>query len=180
MNSKDLSLNLLWYSITWSSNHLSPRTVLPLFLLRFGLFATSRFSAITLVRIWRRDSCEMNKAHKLWRNFENLLRQNTSHNCYHSISVITRRTRYLVRQLDVRLLSRNNGVTGNLTLIYLVVMATKKARSSAKAVVTRKINEIIALMTDEGNVEEVNKNLANYWKLLTNFKPYTKHFTKNL
>ena len=59
-------------------------------------------------------------------------------------------------------------------------MATKKARSSAKAVVTRKINEIIALMTDEGNVEEVNKNLANYWKLLTNFKPYTKHFTKNL
>ena len=47
MNSKDLSLNLLWYSITWSSNHLSPRTVLPLFLLRFGLFATSRISAIT-------------------------------------------------------------------------------------------------------------------------------------
>ena len=64
---------------------------------------------------------------------------------------------YLVLQPDVRLLSRNNRVTGNLTLIYLVVMATKKARSSAKAVVTRKINEIIALMTDEGNVEEVNK-----------------------
>ena len=69
-----------------------------------------------------------------------------------SLSVITRRTRHLVRQPDVRLLSRNNWVTGNLTLIYLVVMATKKARSSAKAVVTRKINEIIALITDEGNV----------------------------
>ena len=125
MNSKDLSLNLLWYSITWSSNHLSPRTVLPLFLLRFGLFATSRISAITLVRICRRDLCEMNKGHKLWRNLENLLRHITSHNRYHSISVITRRTRYLVRQPDVRLLSRNNWVTGNLTLIDLVVMATE-------------------------------------------------------
>ena len=90
-----------------------------------------------------------------------------------SLSVITRRTRHLVRQSDVRLLSRNNWVTGNLTLIYLVVIATKKVPSSAKAVVTRKMNEIIAVMTDEGNVEEVNKNQANYWKLLTNFKPYT-------
>ena len=54
MNSKDLSLNLLWYSITWSSNHLSPRTVLPLFLLRFGLFATSRILAITVTtcKLW--------------------------------------------------------------------------------------------------------------------------------
>ena len=36
-------------------------------------------------------------------------------------------------------------------------MATKKARSSPKAVVTMEINEIIALMIDEGNVEEVKK-----------------------
>ena len=95
-----------------------------------------------IIRIWQQDLCEMNKGHKLWKNLENLLRQNTSHNCYHSISVITPCARYLVRQPDVCLLSRNNWVTGNLTLIYLVVMATKKAHSSTRAVVTRKINEI--------------------------------------
>ena len=38
-------------------------------------------------------------------------------------------------------------------------MATKKAHSSTRAVVTRKINEIIVLMTELGNVEEVNKKI---------------------
>ena len=36
-------------------------------------------------------------------------------------------------------------------------METKKARGAAKGVVTRKINEITDLMTDENNVDEVNR-----------------------
>ena len=59
-------------------------------------------------------------------------------------------------------------------------MATKKVRSSAKAVVTRKINEIIALMTDEGNVEEVNKKLLELLEAFHKFPAIHEAFHKNL
>ena len=67
-----------------------------------------------------------------------------------------------------------------MTLIYLVVMATKKARSSAKAVVTGKINEIIALMTDEGNVEEVNKKSGELLEAFDKFQAIHETFHKEL
>ena len=59
-------------------------------------------------------------------------------------------------------------------------MATKKARSSAKAVVTRKINEIIALMTDEGNVEEVNKKSGELLEAFDKFQAIHEAFHKEL
>ena len=59
-------------------------------------------------------------------------------------------------------------------------MATKKARSSAKAVVTRKINEIIALMTDEGNVEEVNKKSGELLEAFDKFQAIHETFHKEL
>ena len=40
-------------------------------------------------------------------------------------------------------------------------METKKARSSAKGIVTKRIEEISGLMTDESNVDEVMKKLEN-------------------
>ena len=59
-------------------------------------------------------------------------------------------------------------------------MATKKARSSAKAVVTRKINEIIALMTDKGNVEEVNKKSGELLEAFDKFQAIHEAFHKEL
>ena len=38
-------------------------------------------------------------------------------------------------------------------------METKKARGIAKGVVTRKLNEITDLMTDENNVDGVNRKI---------------------
>ena len=38
-------------------------------------------------------------------------------------------------------------------------METKRARGIAKGVVTRKINEITHLMSDENNVDEVNRKI---------------------
>ena len=38
-------------------------------------------------------------------------------------------------------------------------METKKARGIVKGVVTRNINEITDLMTDENNVDEVNRKI---------------------
>ena len=57
---------------------------------------------------------------------------------------------------------------------------TKKARSSAKAVVTRKINEIIALMTNEGNVEEVNKKSGELLEAFDKFQAIHEAFHKEL
>ena len=59
-------------------------------------------------------------------------------------------------------------------------MGTKKARSSARAVVTRKINEIIALMTDEGNVEEVNKKSGELLEPFDKFQATHEAFQKEL
>ena len=59
-------------------------------------------------------------------------------------------------------------------------MGTKKARSSARAVVTRKINEIIALMTDEGNVKEVNKKSGELLEPFDKFQATHEAFQKEL
>ena len=59
-------------------------------------------------------------------------------------------------------------------------MATKKARSSAKAVITTKINEIIALMTDEGNVEEVNRKSSELLEASDKFQAIHEAFHTEL
>ena len=59
-------------------------------------------------------------------------------------------------------------------------MATKKARSSAKAVITTKINEIIALMTDEGNVEEVNRKSSELLEAFDKFQAIHEAFHTEL
>ena len=59
-------------------------------------------------------------------------------------------------------------------------MATKKARSSAKAAVTREISEIITLMIDEGNVEEVNKNSGKLLQAFDKFQAIHEAFHKEL
>ena len=61
-----------------------------------------------------------------------------------------------------------------------MTLATKKARSSAKAVVTRKINEIIALMTNEGNVGEVNKKSGELLEAFDKFQATHEAFHKEL
>ena len=59
-------------------------------------------------------------------------------------------------------------------------MVTKKVCSSVKAVVTRKINEIITLMTDEGNVEGVNRKSGELLEAFNKFQPIQETFHKEL
>ena len=77
--------------------------------------------------------------------FATQLRHKTSRN-HHSTPLIevTTRCQFVITSI-------NSG------LIDLIAMETKKAHGIAKGVVTRKINEITNLMTDENNVDEVNK-----------------------
>ena len=59
-------------------------------------------------------------------------------------------------------------------------MATKKARSSAKAVVTRKIKEFIVVMTDEDNVDGVNRNSRELLGAFDRFQAVQVAFHKEL
>ena len=49
-------------------------------------------------------------------------------------------------------------------------METKKARSSAKGIVTKRIEEISGLMTDESNVDEVMKKLDELEEVFKKFQ----------
>ena len=58
-------------------------------------------------------------------------------------------------------------------------METKRARGIAKGVVTRKINEITDLMTDENNVDEVNRKI-NELKAFEKFQAAHRTFHSEL
>ena len=49
-------------------------------------------------------------------------------------------------------------------------METKRARGAARAVVTRKVKEIIELMKDENNLELVNEKSARLQEAFENFR----------
>lgn len=59
-------------------------------------------------------------------------------------------------------------------------METKKARGIAKGVVTRKINEITDLMTDENNADEVNKKANELKDAFENFQAAHRTFHSEL
>ena len=59
-------------------------------------------------------------------------------------------------------------------------METKKARGIAKGVVTRKINEITNLLTDENNVDEVNKKANELKEAFENFHAVHRTFHSQL
>ena len=58
-------------------------------------------------------------------------------------------------------------------------MATKNACSSAKAVVTRKVNEIVALMTNKGNVEKGNIKSVELLEAFDKFQAIREAFHKD-
>ena len=59
-------------------------------------------------------------------------------------------------------------------------METKKARSSAKSIVTKKIKEISGLMTDEGNADEVLKKSAELEQAFKKFQEAHEAFHRQL
>ena len=59
-------------------------------------------------------------------------------------------------------------------------METKRARGIAKGVVTRKINEITDLMTDESNVDEVNKKANELKEAFEKFQAAHRTFHSEL
>ena len=59
-------------------------------------------------------------------------------------------------------------------------METKKGRGITKGVVTRKINEITNLMTDENNVDEVNKKANELKEAFENFHAVHRIFHSQL
>ena len=59
-------------------------------------------------------------------------------------------------------------------------METKRARGIAKGVVTRKINEITDLMTDENNVDEVNRKINELKEAFENFQAAHRTFHSEL
>lgn len=58
-------------------------------------------------------------------------------------------------------------------------MATKNAYSSAKAVITRKVNEIVALMTNNGNVEKGNIKSVEVLEAFDKFQAIREAFHKD-
>lgn len=58
-------------------------------------------------------------------------------------------------------------------------MATKNACSSAKAVITRKVNEIVALMTNNGNVEKGNIKSVEVLEAFDKFQAIREAFHKD-
>ena len=71
-------------------------------------------------------------------------------------------------------------VSINSGLIGLIAMETKKARGVAKGVVTRKINEITDLMTDESNVDEVNRKANELKEAFVKFQVAHETFHSQL
>ena len=59
-------------------------------------------------------------------------------------------------------------------------METKRARGIAKGVVTRKINEITDLMTDENNVDEVNRKINELKEAFEKFQAVHRTFHSEL
>ena len=59
-------------------------------------------------------------------------------------------------------------------------METKKARSSAKNIVTKKIKEISSLMTDESNADEVLKRSAELEQAFKKFQEAHVTFHRQL
>ena len=59
-------------------------------------------------------------------------------------------------------------------------METRKARSSAKGIVTKKIKEISGLMTDEGNADEVLKKSAELEQAFKKFQGAHEAFHRQL
>lgn len=59
-------------------------------------------------------------------------------------------------------------------------METKKTRSSAKGIVTKRIKEISGLMTDESNVDEVMKKSAELEEVFKKFQEAHEAFHSQL
>lgn len=59
-------------------------------------------------------------------------------------------------------------------------METKKARATAKGVVTRRINEITDLMMDKNNVDEVNRKTNELKEAFEKFEATHKTFHSQL